>query len=288
MTASMTAFTRQSMDESWGNLTWELRSVNHRYLDINPRLPEELRSLEMPVREKITAKLSRGKVEAVLRFTPLRISEAGLDVDEAMAKAVLDACQVINKKMHQPSELDPMEILQWPGVVRESKTNMEPVKTAALALLDAALDDLSACRNREGAVLQKLILQRQQAMAVIVTEERGRRDEILEKQRQKLRTKIEELDVKVEPDRFEQELVYLLQKLDVDEELDRLETHLQELDTIFALDEPVGRRLDFLMQEFNREANTLGSKAADIRTTQASVELKVLIEQMREQIQNIE
>jgi len=284
----MTAFTRQSMDESWGNLTWELRSVNHRYLDINPRLPEELRSLEMPVREKITAKLSRGKVEAVLRFTPLRISEAGLDVDEAMAKAVLDACQVINKKMHQPSELDPMEILQWPGVVRESKTNMEPVKTAALALLDAALDDLSACRNREGAVLQKLILQRQQAMAVIVTEERGRRDEILEKQRQKLRTKIEELDVKVEPDRFEQELVYLLQKLDVDEELDRLETHLQELDTIFALDEPVGRRLDFLMQEFNREANTLGSKAADIRTTQASVELKVLIEQMREQIQNIE
>jgi uncharacterized protein (TIGR00255 family) len=284
----MTAFARQSDEQSWGSLVWEVRSVNHRYLDLTVRIPEELRSIEMAVREAVAAKLSRGKVECNLRFQVSRAHTTELQVNEGYVKAVLDACQLINKKLHQPSEMNLMDILSWPGVVEEPTMDLAPIKQAAVDLLNKTLDDLLETRQREGNRLQEMVLQRRNTMLELVKAERIRRPELLKLQREKLLGRVKELQASPDMDRFEQELLYLTQKMDVDEELDRLESHFMELDDIFKRDEAVGRRLDFIMQELNREANTLGSKSVDIKTTQVSVELKVLIEQMREQVQNIE
>ena len=288
MTYSMTAFARNSSEQDWGVLVWELRSVNHRYLDMVIRLPEELRNIEMQVREKVSARIKRGKLECVLRFKPSLVHQSEIVVNETLAKALVNACQVVNKKLHQPSEMNPMDVLQWPGVVEEPEKDMKPVESAAIALLDQTVDALVASRESEGQRMQEVILQRRQAMVELVAGERRRRPEIQQKYREKILAKLEELQATPDMDRFEQELVYLAQKMDVDEELDRLESHFKEIEDVFSRNEPIGRRLDFLMQELNREANTLGSKSVDIETTQVSVELKVLIEQMREQIQNIE
>jgi len=288
MTASMTAFARKADEQSWGTLVWELRTVNHRYLDISLRLPEELRAIEMPVREKIGSILSRGKVDCSLKYKAAAGQTPEIIVNEDFVSAILDACQVVNKKLHQPSEMNPFEILRWPGVVQEPEKDLQPVMHAAIDLLQQALLELSENRQREGERLKAIMLQRRDAMIEVVAEERKRRPEIAQLQREKLLTRIKELQASPDMDRFEQELVFLAQRMDVDEELDRLDIHFKEIDNIFKRNEPIGRRLDFIMQELNREANTLGSKSVDIRTTQASVELKVLIEQMREQVQNIE
>jgi len=288
MIRSMTAFASASDTQDWGTLSWELRSVNHRYLDINLRLPDELRAIEMAVRDRMAAKVSRGKLDGILRFRPNAASSAKLLVNDDMARAVIDACQIVNKKLHQPSEMNPMDILRWPGVVTESERDMQSVQHTALNLLDKTLGEFTACRQREGERLQQLIQQRCSTMIELVKQEKIRRPQIAQLCRDKMQTRINELKVNVDKDRFEQELAYLLQKMDVDEELDRLQSHFVELQAILKRDEAVGRRLDFIMQELNREANTLGSKSVDMQTTQLSVELKVLIEQMREQIQNIE
>jgi uncharacterized protein (TIGR00255 family) len=284
----MTAFARSTDEQDWGSLVWEIRSVNHRYLDVAIRMPEELRSIEMQIREKVAEKIKRGKLECVLRFNPSAAHVSALNINEKFAKAVVDACKKVDAKSHQPSEINPMDVLRWPGVVDEPERDLQPVLQATLQLLQATVDELVESREREGQRLQQLILQRNQAMRDIVAEERKRRPEIITAYREKLLARLEELRASPDMDRFEQELVYLTQKMDVDEELDRLQSHFSELEQVFERNEPVGRRLDFIMQEFNREANTLGSKSVDIRTTQASVELKVLIEQMREQVQNIE
>lgn len=288
MTKSMTAFARTSMTEEFGSLVWEVRSVNHRYLDINTRIPEDLRAIEIAVREKVSAVLKRGKIECALRFKSVSTHTTDLHVNESMAKALLKACQVVNKQLHQPSELNPMEILRWPGVVEEPEQDLQPVSKAALELLDATLKELVANRQREGVRLEEMVLQRKQAMQEIVNQERARRPEILKAYREKMLARLEELKANPDMDRFEQELAYIAQKMDVDEELDRLNSHFKEMADVFKRDEAIGRRLDFIMQELNREANTLGSKSVDMNSTQASVDLKVLIEQMREQIQNIE
>jgi len=284
----MTAFARQTDEQDWGSLVWEIRSVNHRYLDVSIRMPEELRSIEMQVREKVAEKIKRGKLECVLRFNPSAAHVSELRINEKFAKAVIDACKKVDAKSHQPSELNPMDVLRWPGVVEEPKQDLQPVLQAALDLLSAAVDELVDNREREGERLQQVVLQRNQAMREIIEQERQRRPQIIQAYREKLRARLDELKASPDMDRFEQELVYLTQKMDVDEELDRLTSHFSELEQVFQRNEPLGRRLDFIMQEFNREANTLGSKSVDIQTTQASVELKVLIEQMREQVQNIE
>ena len=288
MTRSMTAFARKSDQQQWGSLVWEIRSVNHRYLDVFVRMPEELRSLEMQVREKVAEKIKRGKLECVLKFNPASGEQAQVIVNEAFAKAVISACQVINTKLHQPSEMNPLDILRWPGVVDEPEQDMKPVMEAALQLLQQTIDELVESREREGERLQAMVEQRREAMVELVKQERARRPGIAQQYREKLLARLEELKAAPDMDRLEQELVYLAQKMDVDEELDRLDSHFKELEDIFKRNEPIGRRLDFIMQELNREANTLGSKSVDIKTTQASVELKVLIEQMREQVQNIE
>lgn len=288
MTGSMTAFARSSDEQKWGSLVWEIRSVNHRYLDVIIKLPEELRSLENTIRTKLSQSVKRGKVECNLRFKPAQNQQAEIRINEPYANAVLDACQVIGKRLHQPSEMNLIEVLKWPGVVVEPEADLKPVLDAASMLFDTALKDLCESRQSEGQRLQLMIEERYIAMKQIVRDERNRRPQLLEQTRDKLLKRLQELSIEHDKDRFEQELAYIAQKMDVDEELDRIDSHFVEIEKIFKRDEPVGRRLDFIMQEFNREANTLGSKSTDIETTQASVELKVLIEQMREQVQNIE
>jgi len=288
MTRSMTAFSSSSDEQNWGSLVWELRSVNHRYLDVVIKLPEELRSLENECRSRLTTLIKRGKIECNLRYKAADVQQAELCINDALADEVLKACQLINKKLHQPSEMNVFEILKWPGMIDAPQADLKPVTNAALVLFDDALHKLSESRESEGQRLQVLIEQRCVAMQKIVQSEKARRPQILKQMREKIANKLAELKAEYDGGRFEQELVYLIQKMDVDEELDRLQSHFVEIESTLKQNEPVGRRLDFIMQEFNREANTLGSKSTDIESTQASVELKVLIEQMREQVQNIE
>ncbi|MDH5764923.1 MAG: YicC family protein [Gammaproteobacteria bacterium] len=288
MTKSMTAFARTSDTQDFGSLVWELRSVNHRYLDISTRIPEDLRAIEIAAREKVATVLKRGKVECTLRFKSGVNHSAEISVNEPLARALVTACQIVNKQLHQPSQMNLMDVLRWPGVVEMQEQDLAPVNQAALSLLDAALNELVENRQREGERLKDMVLQRKEAMEEIVRKEQARRPEILKAYREKMLARLEELNASPDTDRFEQELAYLAQKMDVDEELDRLNSHFKELSDVFNRDEAIGRRLDFIMQELNREANTLGSKSVDMQSTQASVDLKVLIEQMREQIQNIE
>ena len=288
MIKSMTAFARVQQSEKIGTLTWEVRSVNSRYLDINCRLPEDFRAQEGRVRECINKRLQRGKIECGLRFIPEQVTSTGLEVNDSLVKSLIGACQQINASLHQPSEINPVDLLNWPGVVAEPEQDYKSIYEASEKLLLLALDELIENRLREGERMQKLIQDRCASMQQIVDKVRQQLPEIQLRYREKLSARLEELKASVDRDRLEQELVFLAQKMDVDEELDRLDAHLKEINEALDRDEAVGRRLDFLMQELNREANTLGSKSADISTTQASVELKVLIEQMREQIQNIE
>ena len=288
MLKSMTAFARVQQSESFGTLIWELRSVNSRFLDINCRLPDEFRAQEGRVRECINQRLQRGKVECALRYLPEQAAETGIRINDALVKSLIDASQQINTSLHQPSEINPFDILIWPGVVAESEKDFKSIYESSEKLLQQALEQLIDNRQREGERMQQLIRDRCAGMQGIVDTVRQQLPDIQQRYRQKLVARLEELQTSVDRDRLEQELVFLAQKMDVDEELDRLDAHLKELNDVIGRDEAVGRRLDFLMQELNREANTLGSKSADLSTTQASVELKVLIEQMREQIQNIE
>ncbi len=287
MTRSMTAFARQEAEHPWGSLSWEIRSVNHRYLEPHLRLHESLRELEGPLREKLRRSLSRGKVECTLRFHPEAQAQQ-LTVNPAFARQVVAAAQEVAELMPSSQQLDPLEVLRWPGVLQDTKLDMDQVKAAALALFEQALDDLHAGREREGAELADLIEQRLSAIGEIVAEVRSKMPQILQAQRDNLRSRLEELKADLDASRLEQEMVILAHKADVDEEMDRLNTHVQEVRRVLKQKGPIGRRLDFLMQELNREANTLSSKSIVADTTQSAVELKVLIEQMREQIQNIE
>lgn len=287
MIRSMTAFARQEREGDWGVLTWELRSVNHRYLEVGLRLPDELRSLETAVRERAARRLGRGKLDCTLRYKPAQ-RRAGLALDAQAVEQVLTACEQIRGRLWDAAAINPLDLLRWPGVIQEEAADPAPLTEAALALFDAALNELVATREREGAQIDEILRTRLDAMEPLVASARARLPEVLARIRDKLRQRVAELTANPDPDRLEQELAFLAQKMDVDEEMDRLTGHIAEARRVLKLDEPVGRRLDFLMQEFNREANTLGSKSADSETTKVSVELKVLIEQMREQVQNVE
>lgn len=288
MIRSMTAFARASSEQAGAELTWELRSVNHRYLEVFVRLPEELRAMEPLVRERVTARLGRGKLECVLRCSWAPAQATVLEIDKPRLKAVLDACREIETRSSEATSPGVMELLRWPGVVREPEPDTGAAQQHALELLDQALDELIATRQREGEQIKGLLSARLEGVDTQVAKARARLPEVQQKMRSRMETKLADLAAKADNDRLEQELVILAQKLDIDEELDRLDGHVVETRRVLERDEPVGRRLDFLMQEFNREANTLGSKSADGETTAVSVELKVLIEQMREQVQNVE
>ncbi|MEH6823844.1 MAG: YicC/YloC family endoribonuclease [Motiliproteus sp.] len=288
MTRSMTAFARQQNNQTEGTLVWEIRSVNHRYLEPHLRLPDTFRALEGPLRDRLRKILQRGKIECSLRFHPSDQSNNQLNVDLSLAAQVRDAAQQITELLVNPAPLDALELLRWPGVLQQTELDMTALHQSALTLFDSALDELIDNRHREGRELALLINQRLDAIAEVLIQVRARLPEILAKQRLNILNRLEDAKVNLDPNRLEQEMVLLAQKADVDEELDRLDTHITEVRRVLTQQDASGRRLDFLMQELNREANTLSSKSIVAETTQCAVELKVLIEQMREQIQNIE
>lgn len=287
MTHSMTAFTRQEAQYPWGSLSWEIRSVNQRFLEPHFRLPETLRELEPAIRELQRKQLNRGKVESVLRFQPAQVSEQ-FSINETLIKQLAGAAESISSHLQNPAQINPLELMQWPGVLQNEEVDQDEIKKAALELYKQGLKDLIKARAREGEELANLIVQRLDGIDEIVKQVRDVLPSILERQRQQILEKLETIKDELDPARIEQEMVILANKTDVAEELDRLDTHVAEVRRILKKKDPIGRRLDFLMQELNREANTLASKSIVTETTQCAVELKVLIEQMREQIQNIE
>ncbi len=289
MIYSMTAFAATEQTYPFGRLAWEMRSVNHRFLDISLRLPEEFRPLEGDFREQIAACLSRGKVDASLRFTPSSDFSSGqIALNEDLAKALLTAHSSLSELAGVEQTVSLAAVLRWPGVVSELPPDLTPLREAAKQQLTQACEGLLAARRREGEKLEQMLQERLQGIQALTVQVREWLPQIRDKLKLKLDNKLASLDYPVEPGRVEQELALYMQKLDVDEELDRLDSHVSEAIRTLSQSEPVGRRLDFLLQEFNREANTLGSKSVDSRTSQAGVELKVLIEQMREQVQNVE
>jgi len=287
MIHSMTAFARAEQAGANGTLSWELRSVNHRYLEPHLRLPESFRDLEGAVREALRNGLSRGKVECTLRFSDDNAGKA-LQVDLERAAQLIAAAESVAGLIKQPAALNPLEVLGWPGVLVADAADPQALNQSALALFSQALNELKQSREREGSELAKLLNERLDSILEQVVALRELVPQMLAGQRQKILDRCAEMQAELDPQRLEQELVILAQKSDVAEELDRLSTHVSEVRRVLKTGGQAGRRLDFLMQELNREANTLGSKAFDTRSTQAAVNLKVLIEQMREQVQNIE
>ncbi|MBD7975620.1 YicC/YloC family endoribonuclease [Serpens gallinarum] len=287
MVHSMTAFARSERTGPHGTLIWELRSVNHRYLEPHLRLPESFRDLEGAVRDALRQGLSRGKVECTLRLVEDTTGKP-LQIDRERAAQLIDAAESVAALIKQPAPLNPLEVLAWPGVLVADAADPQALNAAATQLFREALDELRQGREREGTELSKLLNERLDSILEEVATLRQQVPLMLALQRQKILDRFAELQGEVDPQRLEQELVLLAQKSDVAEELDRLSTHVGEVRRVLKAGGAAGRRLDFLMQELNREANTLGSKAFDPRSTQAAVNLKVLIEQMREQVQNIE
>ena len=287
MIYSMTGFARVEKQSDVGALVLELRSVNHRYLDISFRMPEELRAFETQLRERLQRKLARGKIECNLRYEPSSgVTE--LVVNEDVVRALLDAVKKTEEMMSNAARISALEILSWPGVIQEPSPDENALAALLLETVDEGLERLLEMRAREGRRMAELLRQRLDAIESIAAKVRQRRPEVVAAMREKLEARLAQLDVDADSGRLEQEMAMIAQKLDIDEELDRLDAHVKAAREALDRDEPVGRRLDFLMQEFNREANTVGSKSADAQTTEAAVELKVLIEQMREQVQNIE
>ena len=289
MIASMTGFARRETTGAWGTLVCELRSVNHRFLEAGFRLPDELRSAEGELRTRLAKQLRRGKVDCTISYRRAQGASNTLEVDPGALERVLAAIKVVSRSQLASDSVSALEVLRWPGVLREdSHSSGEELLAAAYAVFGATLDELVAARAREGARLRELLEQRCQGLEALVTAVRARLPEVQARVRTRLNERVAELAASVDPERMEQELAIILQRLDVDEELERLTGHIEEVRRVIAGAEPAGRRLDFLMQELNRESNTLSSKSQDLETTRAAVDMKVLIEQMREQVQNAE
>lgn len=288
MTASMTAFARNQVTTDWGQLSWELRSVNHRYLDISIRLPDSLRAIEPAIREQVGERLARGKIECCLRFQLDQNKPGSMAINTGLVDKLSEMANDIEKRIHESSSMGVTDILNWPGVITDEGIDYDTLSKTALPLLGDSLSELISNRQREGDRLAITVEERLQAIAEQVSSVHKIMPEIVATFQQRLEKRLCEIKDTMEPGRLEQEVVIFSNKSDVSEELDRLVSHIAETRHALEQDKPVGRRLDFLMQEMNREANTLGSKSSDIRVTKASIELKVLIEQIREQIQNIE
>ncbi len=284
MTKSMTAFARSES----GHISWELRSVNHRYLEVGFKIPDAFRSLEMGLRNKLKIMLSRGKIDCQLRIGQSQASDAGLAIDEKLLEDLNGALAAIIPKIQPVAPVNPLELLKWPGLLSEQTEDEATIKETIVELFDQALTQLIEMRTSEGTELRKIVLEKLADLESIVEQAATEAPIISARQRDKMIARLNDLQIDADPGRIEQELVIMAQKSDVAEELDRLNTHIEEVSTTLDSDDAVGRRLDFLMQELNREANTLSSKAVATNTTIQAVELKVAIEQMREQIQNIE
>lgn len=288
MIRSMTAFSRQEASTERGEWVIEIRSVNHRYLDVFLRLPEEIRSLETNMREQIGLCLSRGKVECSLRFKPGVEADGAISLNDERVQHIAHASRHIDSFIYNPAPISSLEILKMPGVIQSKELDLPALEGDVTDLLKTALDDLLATREREGEKLTEMLLARCDAMDEIISEVNARMPEILLEWKERLVKRLKDAELELDKDRLEQEVVMIANKTDVTEEMERLAMHIIEVRRVLKQDNPVGRRLDFLMQELNREANTLASKSIHTDSTGASVDLKVMIEQMREQIQNIE
>jgi uncharacterized protein (TIGR00255 family) len=288
MIASMTGFARHERSGPYGTLVCEIRSVNHRFLDASLRLPDSCRAIESELRLALARELKRGKVDCSVQQRSPQAGAASLDIDHAALERLLARLRELGSVLTQHVQIDLIELLRWPGVLREDGADTELVLEAVRALFAQTLLELSQSRAREGARLAALIEQRCATLVEMIAATRARLPEAQARIRQRFNERLRELAAQVDQERIEQEIALLLQRFDVAEELDRLSGHIEETRRTLAGSEPAGRRLDFLMQEFNREANTLSSKSQDLETTRAAVEMKVLIEQMREQVQNIE
>ena len=287
MPRSMTAFARNTTDFPWGSVTCELRSVNHRFLETGFRLPETLRQVEMSLREIARKKLSRGKVDCSIQLA-FNSTDATVSADLTLAKQYIELAQQLALQIDNPAAISPLDIMRWPGVLKEQDVESEHLQTAAIETFKVTVSQLLEGRQREGDKLADMIEQRLVSIQEQTTIVRENLPDILAHQRTRLEEKMADMKSQLDESRLEQEMVIIANRTDVDEELDRLDVHIAEIRHVLQSSDSIGRRLDFLMQELNREANTLGSKSIAGVTTQASVELKVLIEQMREQIQNLE
>ncbi|GEK13702.1 YicC/YloC family endoribonuclease [Aliivibrio fischeri] len=287
MIYSMTAYARREVKADWGNAVWEIRSVNQRYLETYFRMPEQFRGLEPVLRERFRKRLARGKVECHLRFEANNAANSELKINEDLARQVIKAAQWVKTESGEGS-INPFQILQWQGVMEAPEQDFDAINKELLEHFELAVNDFIEARASEGANMQALIVQRLDAITEEAAKVRARMPEILEWQRNRLLTKFEDAKIELDSSRVEQELILLAQKSDVAEEIDRLDSHVKEANSIMKKGGACGRKLDFMMQEFNREANTLASKSISTDITASGVELKVLIEQMREQIQNIE
>lgn len=288
MTHSMTAFARQESSTESYVLVWEMRSVNHRYLEINIRVPDSLRSIENSIRGAIRSNFTRGKIECHLRYQITENSSSSIKIDTQLVSNLLSATEQIKILSEETSPLGMSEILKWPGVIIDNDSDSLALESDAISLFKKTMEDLKTSRAREGKELGSFIQTRSHSVLEIIAKTRELMPQILTRERNQLLEKISKLKIDVDSSRLEAEIVLLTQKADIEEELDRLHTHITEVQRVLTLKESKGRRLDFLMQELNREANTLSSKSIVIETTRSAVDLKVLIEQMREQIQNVE
>lgn len=287
MIQSMTAYARIEHKAQWGTASWEIRSVNQRYLETYLRLPEQFRSFEPVLRDRLRKRLSRGKVEVNLRYELADSSNNELQLNQALAKQLLGAANWLKQEAGQ-GDINLTEILRWPGVLASGEQDMDAIGADLMAAFDAAIDQFIEARGREGEAIKDMLLSRLEGVSEQIAVVRAHMPTVMLYQREKLTNRLAEIKGELDPARIEQEMVLLAQKQDVAEEMDRLEAHVTEARRILKKGGSEGRRLDFMMQEFNRESNTLASKSISAEITSAAVELKVLIEQMREQIQNVE
>lgn len=288
MIKSMTAFARQDISTDAGVLTWEIRSVNHRYLEPHFRLPDNFREIEPGLRDALRKHLARGKLDCTLKFQSQSTGVNTLQVNQEVLEKLNEATEQARNVFLGAAPINLLEVLNWPGVINSETEDKKALNKAALSAFTETLSSLIDTRQREGEQLKPLFEERLNSISAIVSDVRAKLPSILKQQSENIRTRFEEAKVELDAGRLEQEMVILAQKSDVAEELDRLDAHVHEVRSTLAKNEPIGRRLDFLMQELNREANTLSSKAIVTDTTNAAIELKVLIEQMREQVQNVE
>jgi len=288
MIHSMTAYGRAESSDNLNSISCEIKSVNHRYSEISIRLPEELRPLEQKIRDHISGKIKRGKIECNIRIEKHNTYNEVLSINQDLLKNIIEAAKRINSDLSTSAPLDSLDLLRWPGVLEKSTLDVEEIGKLLFPLVNEAIDIVIDTRQREGEKIKKMLTDRCTKIKKIINNVQKQIPNILKNHRKKLTQRVQEISDELDNDRLEQELLFLSQKADIEEEIDRLNAHVDEVVRVIDQKEPIGRRLDFLMQEMNRESNTLGSKSNHIYTSNASVELKVLIEQMREQIQNIE
>ena len=288
MTQSMTAYGRAENSDGQNSISCEIRSVNHRYSEISIRLPDELRPLEQKIRKKITDKIKRGKIECNIRIEQQDTYNEALLINQDLLKNIIEVAEKVNSNLSASNSLNSLDLLRWPGVLKKNTLDFKKIDKLLLKLVDKTIDIAIDTRQREGEKIKKIITNRCSKIKKIINGVRKTIPGILKEFRKKLTQRVKEISNEIDNERFEQELLFMSQKMDIEEEIDRLSAHIDEVIRVVNQKGPIGRRLDFLMQEMNRESNTIGSKSNHIKTSNASIELKVLVEQMREQIQNIE